>query len=287
MRGTGQLPAPVGSVDELIAVAHALEQEAAARYRDLSAGMAREGDTAMAAWFADLADIEDRHAAQVADRSQALLGHSPDPAQVRWELPASDDETGATHGAYQALAFAVRNEERAFAFYTYVAAEAEHADIRALAEDLARDELRHAALLRHQRRRAFHAERPAAAERPPTVDALRALARRWDAEAAAAHTALAAALEAAGETADAAIFRHLAEQEADTAGGAAAAIIPGLRGAADGLRLLEAGFDRYALISERADDEQVVAEAQRLAGDMVARLALAGGMRRNTLLGTA
>ncbi len=287
MRGTGQLPAPVGSVDELMAVAHALEQEAAARYRELSAGVAREGDSAIAAWFADLADMEDRHAAHVADRSQTLLGHRPDPAQVRWELPASDDDTGATHGVYQALAFAVRNEERAFAFYTYVAAEAEHPDIRALAEDLARDELRHAALLRHQRRRAFHAERPPAAERPPTVDALRALAMRWDAEAAAAHAALAAALEAAGETGDATIFRQLAAQEAHAADGAAGGAIPYLRGAADGLRLLEAGFDRYALISERADDEHVVAEAQRLAGDMVARLALAGGTRRNRLLGTA
>ncbi len=290
MGKTGQVAVRIGSADELLAVAQTLEREAAARYRGLSARMGRQGDAGMAAQFDILADIEDRHASHVADRSRALLGHTPDPARVSWDIPAGYDEEearGATLGAYQALAFAVRNEERAFAFYTYVAAEAEDLDVRALAEELARDELEHAALLRHLRRRAFHAKRPVAAEIPPSVDALRALARRWDAEAAAAHAALAATLDEAGETADAAIFRRLAAQEAGAAAGAAATAVPKLRSAADGLRLLEEGFDRYALIGDRAGDERVVAEAQRLAGEMVARLALAGGARSNTLLGAA
>lgn len=290
MSKTGQVTMRVGSADELLAVAQALEQEAAARYRALSARMARQGDVSMAAQFDVLAGIEDRHASHVLDRSRALLGHTPSPARASWDMPAGYDEDearGATLGAYQALAFAVRNEERAFAFYTYVAAEAEDPEVRALAEDLARDELEHAALLRHYRRHAFHAERPAAAEVPQSLDVLRSLARRWDAEAAAAHTTLAMALDAAGETADAAIFRRLAVQEAATAAGAATASISKLRSAADGLRLLEEGFDRYALIGERADDERVVAEAQRLAGEMIARLALAGGARSNTLLGTS
>jgi rubrerythrin len=285
MSGTGQTPTPVGSVDELLAVAQALEQEAAARYRALSTRMARQGDAEMAARFEFLAGIEDRHATHVADRGLALLGHAPDPARVRWELPTGYDEEAASNAAlsaYQALAFAVRNEERAFAFYTYVAAEAEHPDLRALAEELARDELEHAALLRHHRRRTFHADRPAAAERPESVEALRLLAKRWDAEAAAAHTALAKALDEAGESVDAAIFRRLAEQEGGAVAGAATVK---LRSAADGLRLLEEGFDRYAMIGERADDERVVAEAQRLASEMVGRLALAGGARSNTLLG--
>lgn len=286
MSRTGQLPAPVKSVDELLAVAEALEQEAATRYRALSARMARQGDTEMAARFDFLAGIEERHATHVADRGRTMLGHAPDPACARWELPTGYDEeeaSGASLSAYQALAFAVRNEERAFAFYTYVAAEAEHPDLRALAEELARDELEHAALLRHCRRRAFHADRPAFIEHVASVDALRILARRWDSEASAAHAALAKALDEAGESADAAIFRRLAEQEGgDNAG---AATVPRLRSAADGLRLLEESFDRYAMIVERADDERVVAEAQRLAGEIVGRLALAGGARSNTLLG--
>jgi len=278
----------MGSSDELLAVAVALEREAAARYRALSARMAQQGDAAMAAQFEVLAKLEDRHVSQVADRGQALLGHAAGRLQVGWELPPTYDEDqahGAALGAYQALAFAVRNEERAFVFYTYVAAEAEDPEVRALAEDLARDELEHAALLRRHRRRAFHSERPVAADLPPSVDALRSAAQRWDGEAAAAHAALAKALDDAGETEDAAIFRRLATREENAAGGAAGAAVPALRSAADGLRLLEDGFDRYALIGEMSKNEQVVAEAQRLAGEMVARLALAGGGRSNTLLG--
>jgi rubrerythrin len=276
------------SADELLAVAVAMEREAAARYRALSARMARQGDAAMAAQFNVLAGMEDRHAGDVAERGQALLGRPPALRSAGWELPPNYDEEearGATLGAYQALAFAVRNEERAFVFYTYVAAEAEDAELRTLAEELARDELEHATLLRRHRRRAFHSERPVAAEMPNSVDELRSAAQRWDGEAAAAHAALARALDDAGETEDAAIFRRLAAQEEKAVVGEAGAAIPRLRSAADGLRLLEEGFDRYALIGEKSNNEQVVAEAQRLAAEMVARLALAGGARSNTLLG--
>lgn len=288
MNKTGQVPGRVDSLDELLAVANALEQEAAARYRVLSSQMQREGDSAMAAQFEMLADIEDRHAAQVAARNETLMGHPPDPARIRWDLPAGHDEEasrGASLSPYQALAYAVRNEERAFAFYTYMAAEAEQPEIRAMAEDLARDELRHAAQLRHYRRRAFHADRPPSFAIPETVDRLRKMARRWDAEAAAAHLALASNLDAAGETEDAANFRRLAARETDAANGAAAAAIRVPRGVADGLRLIEQAFDRYAFIAERANDELVVSEAQRLAAETVTRLALTGGARHNTLLG--
>jgi rubrerythrin len=277
----------VESLDELLAVATAMEQEAAARYRVLSTRMRRQGDIAMAAQFETLASVEDRHAADIVVRSEVMLGHKPDPARIRWDLPANYDEDavrGAALSAYQALAFAVRNEERAFAFYTYLAAEADRPEIRALAEDLARDELQHAAMLRHYRRSAFHADRPAAVDVPETVEALRTMARRWDAEAAAAHLALASALDEAGEAEDAAIFRRLAMRETDAANGATVAAVPALRNGADGLRLVEAAFDRYALIGERARDERVMIEAQGLASEMIARLALAGGARRNTLL---
>jgi rubrerythrin len=276
------------SVKELLAVTEALERESAAHYRALSARMARRGDAAMASLFDMLAGIADSHANHIAERCRALLGHSPEPVPLTWDVPAhykgEDEVRGATLGAYQALAFAVRNEERAFAFHTYVAAEAENPELRALAEELARDELKHAALLRHHRRRAFHARRPSALEVPRSVEALRSLARRWDTEAAAAHAALAMVLDKAGAHADAAIFRRLAADEDPAASATTAADIPKLRSAVDGLRLLEEGFERYALIAERADDEHVMAEAQQLAAQMVARLASTGGARSTMLL---
>src|SRR5262249_13744698 len=63
---------------------------------------------------------------------------------------------------------AVRHEERAFAFWTYVAAHSASSALRDLAETFANQELVHAAKLRRARRRAFHSERgrlpPAARE---------------------------------------------------------------------------------------------------------------------------
>lgn len=62
---------------------------------------------------------------------------------------------------YRALAAVVRREERAFAFWTYVAAHAESANVRRAAEQMALEALQYAAILRRERRKAFHAQRRA------------------------------------------------------------------------------------------------------------------------------
>ena len=59
---------------------------------------------------------------------------------------------------YRALSMAVRNEERAFAFWSYVAGFAEDPEIKKSAESMAREELGHVATLRKERRRAYHSE---------------------------------------------------------------------------------------------------------------------------------
>jgi rubrerythrin len=287
MGKTGQVNVRVRRASDLLVVAEALEGEAANRYRDLCERMTGQGDEEMAALFESLAQMEDAHARRIASRGSAeRVGAAAGGAQ--WEKPSGFDEAearGATLSRYQALAFAVRNEERAFAFYTYVAAEAESGEIRALAEDLARDELAHASLLRQFRRRAFHEHRPIPIEIPETLSQLEALARRRDAEASAAHRALAESLRASGENDDGARFERLADEEARSAGEVVAdATAPALKNAADGLRLLERDFDHFALIAERSRDEAIIAEAQRLASRMVARLASTGGGRNNSLL---
>ena len=277
----------IDTVEGLLVVAEALEQEAATRYRGLAARMTRQGNSAMAAQFDALASMEDLHVRKITDRAHSLFGRALNSLSVSWDLPPTYDEDearGASLSAYQALAFAVRNEERAFAFYTYAAADAEMPAVRALAEDLARDELEHAAILRRHRRRAFHANRPAALEIPDSVDLLRTLARQWDGAASVAHAALAKALDDAGQIEDCAVFRRLAFGEETAAAGAIGPALPTPRNAADGLRLLEEVFDRFALIGERSKNEQVVAEAQRLSADIIARLALAGGSRSNALM---
>ena len=101
----------------------------------------------------------------VARWSQSRRGKAPDPALVRWEAPETfDTETAAEIRTsrlmtpYRALSMAVRNEERAFAFWSYVAGFAEDPEIKKAAEAMAREELGHVATLRKERRRAYHSE---------------------------------------------------------------------------------------------------------------------------------
>jgi hypothetical protein len=61
--------------------------------------------------------------------------------------------------AYRSWAVAVRNEERAFAFWSYVAAHGASPEIRNAAERMAREELEHAKTLRRERRKAFFKDR--------------------------------------------------------------------------------------------------------------------------------
>ena len=302
MRASMMPPEKLASAEELLAFARALEMEAAARYRDLAARMRLRGEDRLAGLFAFLGRIEEKHAAQVDRRSEAILGKAPDPTVVRWELPENFDEEEARSTMltpYRALALAVRNEERAFAFYSYVAAAASGDPVQALAEELAKDELDHAALLRRERRKAYREDGAAASPlRPSTlpesVEGFFALAAAWEGFAARAHEALAGVLDAAGDAVGSTVFRQVAVDEAKAAsdaerraGGlerAGTPPAPRTPSVQDGIRLLEEAFERYADIAERTTDETIVREAQRQAERSVQLLALAGGSLENALL---
>jgi len=270
----------IRSVEDLLSVAEAVGRESAGRYRGLGSLASDRGNPALAAEFDALAELETRHVEQIAKRARSTLSERGFPAPTGADMPRTYDEDearDALQGPYQALSFAVRNAERTFAFYTYVAANAGQDNVRALAEDLARDKLEHASSLRRLRRRAYRQDRPVTIEIPADVVGLRNAARQWERHAAVAHALLADRLAEAGEHASAAIFRRVAAEEQAAAGGSAAAEKPPpIRTVADGARLLEETFDRLALIGERAKDQEVVSEAQRLAQIVVARLALVG-----------
>jgi rubrerythrin len=153
------------SLSELFALAHAMEREAADRYTGLAAEMQRQNKLDLATVFAELAAAEREHVDSVERWSQSRLGKAPDPALVRWEAPETfDSETAAEIKTsrlmtpYRALSMAVRNEERAFAFWSYVAGFAKDPEITKAAEAMAREELGHVATLRKERRRAYHSE---------------------------------------------------------------------------------------------------------------------------------
>lgn len=290
-------PGHVASSEELLAIAHAMEREAGRRYRELAGHMRRQDEQPLAVLFDFLARIEDKHAEGIDDRATIVTGKPVDPTSVRWDLPENfDEEEARSHllTPYRALAIAVRNEERAFAFFTYLAAHAENNEVRRLAEESAKDELDHAALLRRERRRAWrsqHQETPGRpeAEKIASVAELLMRAAAIERAAAAQHRVLAATLAAKGDHVLAGLFEQAAADEQATADEAAARLgsaadAVGASGPAepartirDGLRLLEDTFERYAHVSEASGDEALMIEAQTLAQRALRRLTYTKG----------
>ena len=120
----------VKSLEELFAIAYALEHESATRYAELAERMRAAGDAPLAETFNRLASEERDHLDSVVHWSETEKGTAPDATHLRWALPEtfSDEEAGTAapqiQTSYGALSMAVRNEERAFAFWSYVAAHA-------------------------------------------------------------------------------------------------------------------------------------------------------------------
>ncbi len=170
------------SARTLQATAAGLEVAALRRYRHLAAWWAAEGEAELAALFARLAEMEASHAA----------AFGPIAEETESPPPAADEDDALWQSAlltpYRALSLAVRAEERAFATYASIAAHAATPALRAQAEDLARAELEHAAILRRARRAAFHSERPFATPIPTDMMALEQQSSVWEAEVEAATT---------------------------------------------------------------------------------------------------
>ncbi|MBP1886044.1 ferritin-like domain-containing protein [Sinorhizobium mexicanum] len=157
-------PWTMASMDELLAFARAMEQEAIDGYVSLAARMRLENRPDLAAVFGRLIAEEEGHLGNV---DRWLGGRTPLP--VTLPEPLFDDEGAGLVApelltSYRAFSMAVRNEERAFVFWSYAAAHAPNDEIRHAAERLAMEELGHVATLRRERRRAFHAMRHADAQ---------------------------------------------------------------------------------------------------------------------------
>lgn len=294
---------PVRTVEELMDLATGMENDAAARYEELTVAMTRRDEPALADLFRRLAALERDHQEGIARWAVRDGLRPPAPAHFVWRLPETfgDEADGASAhvlSPYEALAIAVRNEERAFAFYTYVSATAGTAEIRRRAESLAREELSHVALLRDWRRRAYHAARPEPPRSVPgSLEELRRLALGLERGSADIEEAAAAALDTAGQTEAAALMRHAAEQRrrdlgapdplsdehppgsavaegARTAGLLQAAALTPAGALRLALRNAEEVVDAYLGTADRADDQRVLQEAQKLAEQAIGRLAL-------------
>ena len=153
------------SLAALIGVALAIEREAAQRYDALAESMALHRNGPVAALFRRLAVDERQHETAI-QKWTAARGVTPEvPYNFSWVsrigMPAASlaDAGGPfLMTPRRALALAVLKEERAFAYYTAIAADAADADVRQQAEAFAKEELDHVAMLRLARRRAYRAE---------------------------------------------------------------------------------------------------------------------------------
>ena len=156
----------VKTTSDLMSIALQAEREAIRRYSELAVQMHDAENESAASLFERMVAEEQEHESLLLEwMAQEDIDENPEIAPVKWLDPnistTYDDEARDPYQSspYRALAFAVHNEEIAFRFYTHVAAESKNEAVRKYAEVLAREELGHAALLRAERRRAYHVER--------------------------------------------------------------------------------------------------------------------------------
>ncbi len=290
---------PEGSVEslpELMAIAKAMEDEAAARYRQLGRYMQAIGNQPAKDVFDHLALEEDAHAIKVEEMSRAVIGSAPERRDIRWDLPKDLEDEGMSDLAvsrlvtpYRALSVAVHNEERAFAFWSYVSAYAPSSEIRRYAEVMAREELRHASILRKERRRAYRNEAPRPAPRSSQDAAASSLERLQ--KTAAFHEKgivekcqmLARAADVRGDEPTARVLTRIADesganlQALGRAGGRKflqarpdySTSVEILDGA---IALIESAAESYLEFADGASDESAVAAAQRLTESAITRL---------------
>jgi rubrerythrin len=137
---------------ELYAHAIAIEREAAERYCELAERMADEGREDLARLFDLLAREEAEHLEALERRTSGIalpeIGADP----YKW-LDAGAPETAARELIYrlmtprQALAIALRAEQRAQAFFEHVYWTSFDTALRSLAGEMAAEEREHAALI--------------------------------------------------------------------------------------------------------------------------------------------
>ncbi len=170
----------IETVADLAALGRVLERALGRKYEALADRMGRHDRKATAALFRRLAEAKRGHARAfedwaerhglaprpddeaadaVAGRLLRLFGESQDHGareDAERDLWAQDPYLSSP---YRALAYAVRDTERAFRLYSYLASAAVAPEAREMAENMATEELDHANLLRVERRRAYRAER--------------------------------------------------------------------------------------------------------------------------------
>jgi rubrerythrin len=151
---TRQPPAPaaVESARVLLAYSLELELEASDRYADLADQMSTHNNPEVAELFQEMSRIEKLHANRVLEKAVAFDLPHIQAAAYQWEDPEGPETTDFGDADYmmtarQALKLALHNEQRAFRFFSRIAAEAKDKEVINLAAEMAKEEEEHVALM--------------------------------------------------------------------------------------------------------------------------------------------
>ena len=272
---------PVRSLGELFALAHAMESDALVRYSEIANQLRARDSSSLAEVFDQLTEIQRERVSDLASLAQRRKSSTVNEriaglVPKTFEVPPKEVAQSKLLTRYRALASAVRREERAFAFWTYVSAHAETDDVKQAAEHMALEALERVSMLRRERRRAFHAERRASGPVQVTVDAaaLAASERRvadlignspasLPEDSDLAQELVAASREAAAKLDELEASHHPTLSLPK--------LPPHLE--RDVLALSELLVEAYLALAESSKDAGVVGVAQELAGAAIYRLA--------------
>ena len=151
----------------LVSTAIALERRGTERHAACADTMKQRGLENAATLFVSLACTAHAHEAMLKQWAKDLGGCAPPvgrPDSPRldhsWENPLDIEPPDLQLStSYQILAAAVTGEGRAFRFFSHMAANVTDPDIAERIEMMAQSALKHAAMLRHERRLAYHDNR--------------------------------------------------------------------------------------------------------------------------------
>ena len=140
------------TLEEFMALALMMENEAAERYAELADAMEMHNNVDVAALFRRLAKIEDIHARKISADMKWKTPPVVPPQPGLWEgveapETAPLDEVHYLMQPYQALALALAAEQRAVTFFERLAAVATDPAVRAAAREMVEDEREHVTLV--------------------------------------------------------------------------------------------------------------------------------------------
>lgn len=138
------------NLQDALDLAIRIEEEARDRYQEFGDQMELHHTPGAARFFRFMARNEEKHRAELAARRGGIYGSAPSritSAQI-FDVEAPEyDEVRASMTAREALAAALRSEEKAHAFFAAVVPRVADRDVRALFQELVGEEIEHQRLV--------------------------------------------------------------------------------------------------------------------------------------------